>query len=127
MERRQAAERSAEEAREAGSTAQLDKFNRRTVKVTREHCRECQQLLSLMGVPWLEAPGEAEAQCATLARTGLVYAAGSEDMDTLTFASPVLLRHLTFSEARKMPITEIHLEAVLGGLGLSMDQVTHMD
>ena len=29
-----------------------------------------------------------------------VYATGTEDMDALTFGSTVLLRHLTFSEAR---------------------------
>ena len=43
-------------------------------------------------------------------------------MDTLTFGSSVLLRHLTFSEARKMPIKEFHLERVLAGMGLSMEQ-----
>ena len=37
-----------------------------------------------MGVPVIEAPCEAEATCAALARAGLVFAAGSEDMDTLT-------------------------------------------
>lgn len=51
-----------------------------------------------------KAPCEAEAQCAELVKTGKVYAVGTEDMDALTFGSTVLLRHLTFSEARKMPI-----------------------
>lgn len=51
-----------------------------------------------------------------------MFAAGSEDMDTLTFRAPVLLRHLTFSEARKMPISEIFLDRVLEGLELTMDQ-----
>ena len=51
-----------------------------------------------------------------------MYASGSEDMDTLTFASPVLLRRLTFSEARKMPIMEIKLDKVLAGLEMNMDQ-----
>jgi flap endonuclease-1 len=70
-----------------------------------------------------KAPCEAEAQCAELCRGGKVFAAGSEDMDTLTFGSNVLLRHLTFSEQRKMPIMEIHLDKVLSGLQLDMDQV----
>lgn len=43
-------------------------------------------------------------------------------MDTLTFASPILLRRLTFSEMRKEPILEIHLDKVLEGLGLNMDE-----
>jgi flap endonuclease-1 len=44
-------------------------------------------------------------------------------MDTLTFNTPVLLRHLTFSEAKKMPISEIHLDAALEDLDMTMDQV----
>jgi flap endonuclease-1 len=44
-------------------------------------------------------------------------------MDTLTFNSPIILRHLTFSEARKMPIDVIKLDAALEGLELTMDQV----
>lgn len=52
-----------------------------------------------------------------------VYAAGSEDMDTLTFNAPVLYRHLTFSEARKQPISEIHLDKALEGLDMTMSQV----
>ena len=70
-----------------------------------------------------QAPGEAEAQCAELARAGKVYAAGSEDMDTLTFASPILLRHLTFSEAKRMPISEIQLSIALEELKMDMDTV----
>jgi hypothetical protein len=44
-------------------------------------------------------------------------------MDTLTFNSPILLRHLTFSEAKKMPISEICLDRALEGLQMSMGQV----
>jgi hypothetical protein len=52
-----------------------------------------------------------------------VYAAGSEDMDTLTFNAPILFRHLTFSEAKKQPISEINLKAALEGLDMNMSQV----
>lgn len=111
-----------DKAKELGDLAMVDKMSRRNVKVTTKHNDDCKRLLSLMGVPWIQAPGEAEAECAALVRQGVVYAAGSEDMDTLTFGAGVLLRHLTFSEAKKMPITEIHLEKVLEGLGMTMDQ-----
>ena len=57
--------------------------------------------IELMTMPLLsQAPCEAEAQCAALVKAGKVYATGTEDMDALTFGSNVLLRHLTFSEAR---------------------------
>ena len=52
-----------------------------------------------------------------------VYAAGSEDMDTLTFNAPILFRHLTFSEAKKQPISEINLKEALEGLDMNMSQV----
>ncbi|KAL8676349.1 MAG: hypothetical protein Q9186_007124 [Xanthomendoza sp. 1 TL-2023] len=111
-----------EEAKETGTAEEVEKFSRRTVKVTREHNNECKKLLTLMGVPYIVAPTEAEAQCAVLARAGKVYAAASEDMDTLCFDSPILLRHLTFSEQRKEPILEIHLDKVLEGLGMERKQ-----
>ncbi|OJJ61347.1 hypothetical protein ASPSYDRAFT_43301 [Aspergillus sydowii CBS 593.65] len=111
-----------EEAKETGTAEDVEKFSRRTVRVTREHNAECKQLLKLMGIPYIDAPTEAEAQCAVLARAGKVYAAASEDMDTLCFESPILLRHLTFSEQRKEPIQEIHLDRALEGLNMDRDQ-----
>ncbi|KAF2819754.1 flap endonuclease 1 [Ophiobolus disseminans] len=122
FQRKSEAQAAAEEAKETGTAEDVEKFSRRTVRVTREHNEECQQLLKLMGIPYIIAPTEAEAQCATLARGGKVYAAASEDMDTLTFDTPILLRHLTFSEQRKEPILEIHLDKVLEGLGMEREQ-----
>ncbi|KAH9841473.1 PIN domain-like protein [Rhodofomes roseus] len=119
---RKEAQEEGEEAKETGTAEDVDRFARRTVKVTREHNEECRRLLGLMGIPFVVAPSEAEAQCAELARGGKVYAAGSEDMDTLTFHAPVLLRHLTFSEARKTPISEINLDKALEGLEMNMSQ-----
>ncbi|OSS49175.1 hypothetical protein B5807_05783 [Epicoccum nigrum] len=110
FQRKTEAQAGMEEAKETGTAEDVEKFSRRTVRVTREHNAECQQLLKLMGIPYIIAPTEAEAQCAVLAKGGKVYAAASEDMDTLTFNSPILLRHLTFSEQRKEPILEIHLD-----------------
>ncbi|KXL45817.1 hypothetical protein M433DRAFT_134429 [Acidomyces richmondensis BFW] len=125
FQRKSEAQESHEEAKEIGTAEEVEKFSRRTVRVTREHNAEAQRLLKLMGIPYIIAPTEAEAQCAVLARAGKVYAAASEDMDTLTFNSPVLLRKLTFSEQRKEPIQEIHLDKVLEGL--EMDQRQFID
>ncbi|KAI3654986.1 hypothetical protein MP228_000366 [Amoeboaphelidium protococcarum] len=122
LERRKEAQSGLEAAQESGSAEAMEKFQRRTVKVSKQHNDECKKLLKLMGIPYVESPCEAEAQCAALAKAGKVYAAGSEDMDTLTFQTPVLLRHLTFSEQRKEPIIEIHLDEVLSGLNFTLDQ-----
>lgn len=122
FERREEAKEEGEEAKETGTVEDMDRLSRRTVKVTKEHNEECRRLLRLMGIPVVVAPSEAEAQCAELARGGKVYAAGSEDMDTLTFSAPILFRHLTFSEAKKQPISEINLKAALDGLDMDMSQ-----
>lgn len=122
FQRKTEAQEGMEEAKETGTAEDIEKFSRRTVRVTKQHNEEAQKLLKLMGIPYIIAPTEAEAQCAALARAGKVYAAASEDMDTLTFNSPVLLRHLTFSEQRKEPIQEIHLDKVLEGLQMELPQ-----
>jgi len=121
-EKRDEAQLALDKAKEEGNVEEVDKQSRRLVKVGKEHVEECKRLLKLMGVPYVEAPCEAEAQCAELVKGGKVYAAGTEDMDTLTFGTNILLRHLTFSEARKMPIKEFYLDKVLEGFEMDQNQ-----
>jgi flap endonuclease-1 len=117
-EKREEAQKALEKATEAGDQVEIDKMNRRLVKVTKEHNAEAQELLKLMGVPYVIAASEAEAQCSAMVKGGKVFGVATEDMDALTFGANILLRHMTFSEARKMPVQEIHYEKVLKGLEL---------
>ncbi|XP_072359764.1 flap endonuclease 1 [Scyliorhinus torazame] len=121
-ERRAEAEKQLAEAQETGDAENIEKFNKRLVKVTKQHNDECKRLLELMGIPYIEAPCEAEASCAALVKAGKVYGAATEDMDALTFGTSVLLRHMTASEAKKMPIQEFHLSKALQESGLTHDQ-----
>lgn len=121
-ERRDEAQKLLQAAEEAGNVADVDKFNRRLVKVTKAHAEEAKQLLKLMGIPYVDAPCEAEAQCATLVKAGKVFATATEDMDALTFGCNVLLRHLTFSEAKKIPVQEFHYDKVLEGLEMNKNE-----
>ncbi|XP_074111460.1 flap structure-specific endonuclease 1 [Cotesia typhae] len=121
-ERREEAQKALEAAEEAGNAEDVERFNRRLVKVTTAHATEAKQLLTLMGIPYITAPCEAEAQCAELVKSGKIYATATEDMDALTFGSNILLRRLTFSEARKMPVQEIHLDKVLAEMELNKDE-----
>jgi len=112
-------------AKAAEDVDEMNKFSSRLVKVTRQHNEDCKELLRLMGVPVFEAPCEAEAQCAELARKGKVYATATEDMDALTFRTPKLVRKLTFSQMKgkeKQLIMEIDYATMLSGLGITYEQ-----
>ncbi|XP_021728043.1 flap endonuclease 1-like isoform X1 [Chenopodium quinoa] len=110
------------EAIEKGDKDSIEKFSKRTVKVTKQHNDDCKKLLGLMGVPVVEAPSEAEAQCAALCISGKVYAVASEDMDSLTFGAPKFLRHLMDPSSKKIPVMEFETAKVLEELNLTMDQ-----
>jgi flap endonuclease-1 len=120
--KREDAAESLAEAKDEENQEDVEKYTKRLVKVTKEHNDDAKKLLRLMGVPIIEAPGEAEAQCAALVSADLVYATATEDMDALTFGTKKLLRHLTFSQARGEPIVEIDLAIILRDMKLTMDQ-----
>jgi len=90
--------------------------------VTAEHNEECKRLLRLMGVPVVDAPCEAEAQCAELVKAGAVYAAATEDMDSLTFGTPRVVRNLMAPASAKKDPTEYDLAVALRDLGLTHAQ-----
>merc|ERR1719209_1825113 len=60
-EKREVAQAALEKAKEEGDMEEVDKQNRRLVKVTKEHVEEVKVLLKHMGIPWVQAPCEAEA------------------------------------------------------------------
>lgn len=109
-------------AKESGTAEEIEKFSKRTVRVSREQTAECKRLLTLMGVPVLDAPSEAEAQCAELAKKGIVYGVSTEDMDALTFGTPRLIRNLMVAASQNKPVLEIDLAKALEGLGLTQEQ-----
>ncbi|XP_048020445.1 probable flap endonuclease 1 homolog [Megalobrama amblycephala] len=82
--------------------------------------QDCLRLLQLMGVPCIKAPGEAEALCAHLVKSGTVNAVASEDMDTLAFGGTVLLRQL--NAKKDSEVTEYSLPKLLEALQLTYKQ-----
>ena len=66
-----------------------------TSRLTRPLIEDAKHLLSLLGIPNFQAPSEAEAQTAHMAKKGDVWAASSKDYDSLLFGAPRLLRYLT--------------------------------
>ena len=54
-----------------------------------------------MGIPVIQAPGEGEAEAATLAKTQAVWAAASQDYDALLYGATYLVRNLTLARTRR--------------------------
>ena len=62
---------------------------------------ESKQVLDLMGLPWIQAPSEGEAQAAYLTKKGDADYCASQDYDSLLFGAPKLLRNVTISGRRR--------------------------
>lgn len=95
----------------------IEKLNRQIIYVTKQHRHECRYLLRLLGIPVLDANGEAEQACAELQKKGIVQYSFTEDSDSLTFGSPVILR----SSKKLDTVIEVSLGDVLRELGLTYD------
>ena len=107
------------------ATSEEDKNNleKQTIRLTKEHVDDIKQLLELMGVSYVQAHGEAEAYASEMCRKGMVDYVVTEDMDTLAFGCPRMIRTcLDKSIKRKDIISIIDLDAVLQGFELTYDE-----
>jgi flap endonuclease-1 len=95
------------------------KYLKRSVTITRDQMNQCRELLLAMGIPYVDAPEEADSQLSYLCKNNMVYAVLTEDMDILTFGSPRIIRNLTTN--KKIPL-EIELSNVLKSLDLNYEQ-----
>ncbi len=126
------AQEALEKALKEGDFAQARMLAQRTARLTGEMVEESKELLSLLGVPSVQARGEGEAQCAAMAAQGVVRFAASQDFDALLFGAPKLVRNLAISGRRKLPHREayvdvlpelIDLQESLAALGLNREKL----
>jgi flap endonuclease-1 len=107
IEKRREARAKAQHAYEAaiasGDMAQAWSKAVSSTRLTRAMIDDAKALLSLLGIPWVQAPSEGEAQAAFLARRGDAWAAGSKDYDALLFGAPRLVRFLAVSSSEFLP------------------------
>ena len=139
VDRRRALRRRAEEeyaeAVEAGDLATAHSKAVQTGRLTREMVEDSKRLLELLGVPWVQAPSEGEAQAAHMARRGDVWASSTRDYDSLLLGTPRLVRYLTIQgqewlpskgRARKLEPEVIDLEGFLGHHGITREQLVDL-
>ncbi len=69
-------------------------------------------LLDLIGIPWVQAPSEGEAQAAHMTKKGEADYCASQDYDSLLFGAPRFIRNITISGRRKLPSKNIYVEVI---------------
>lgn len=106
------AEESLRKAREEGKEEEMLLYAQQTSRLGEAEVADSKRLLDLMGLPWVQAPGEGEAQCALMCEEGLVQAAASQDYDSILFGAPILLRNLTVAGRRKLPRREVYVDVL---------------
>jgi flap endonuclease-1 len=103
-----------------------------STRITKEIVQSAKELLGYMGIAYIQAPSEGEAQAARMTKEGLVYASGTQDYDIFLFGADVAVRNLTITGRRKLPRKNVFVEVsperielkkLLGHLGLSQKQL----
>ncbi len=129
---REKAQRDYEAAIAAGEVATAWSKAVSSTRLTRAMVDDAKTLLGFLGIPWVQAPSEGEAQAAFLAGRGDVWAASSKDYDSLLFGAPRLVRFLAVASSeflpsqgrsRSVPPETIDLEENLRALGLTREQL----
>ena len=92
-----------EAAVEAGDRETARTKAQQTTRLESHMIDDSKKLLDLLGIPWVEAPSEGEAQVASLLEQGMVDYGASQDFDTVLFGASKFIRNLTLSGRRKLP------------------------
>lgn len=121
-----------EKAVAKGDTAKMRMFAQATTSMKDYMQEDSRKLLELMGLPWIQAPSEGEAQAAHMTKRGDADYCASQDYDSLLFGAPKLLRNVTISGRRKLPSKNVYIDIVpevvelsktLGECGLTYEQL----
>ena len=101
-----------EKAVARGDMAKARMFAQATTNMKTYMKEDAHRLLDLMGLPWVQAPSEGEAQAAHMTKRGDADYCASQDYDSLLFGAPTLLRNVTVSGRRKLPSKNVYIDVV---------------
>src|SRR4030042_12308 len=133
--RKEQAEKEYLQALEEGDLKTARLKAQQTSRLTDKMVQQSKDLLDALGIPWIQAPMEGEAQASYMVKKGDAYAVGSQDYDCLLIGAPILVRNLTSQDKRKLPGKEaystvypkqIMLKTNLKNLGITHEQLVDM-
>lgn len=98
------------EAVAAGDMAGARKYAEASTSLRDDMIVDSKRLLDAMGIPWIDAPSEGEAQASVMAAEGTVDGVASQDHDSLLFGAPLLVRNVTISGRRRLPSKNVFID-----------------
>lgn len=93
-----------------GRLEDAKKYSQGTSILTYKMIEDSKNILSLMGIPIIEAQSDGESTAAYLSKKDIVYACASQDYDSILFGAKRLIRNLTISGKRKIPNKNIYMD-----------------
>jgi flap endonuclease-1 len=110
------------EALENGNIEEARKYAGRTSRMSTEIINGSKKLLELMGIPYIQAKGEGEAQASYMVVKGDAWCVGSQDYDCILFGATRMVKNLTITGG-KANLELIQLEKVLEDLQVTRKQL----
>ena len=101
-----------ERALKEGKIQEARVYAQATSRLKDYMAEDSKKLLDLMGIPWVQAPSEGEAQAAHMTKRGHADYCASQDYDSLLFGAPKLIRNVTISGRRRLPSKNVFVEVV---------------
>ncbi|TGC08713.1 flap endonuclease-1 [Methanolobus halotolerans] len=92
-----------ETAKDESNLEDMKKYAQATSRITPQILKESKKILELMGIPWVQAESEAEAQAAFMVSRGDADLVGSQDYDVFLFGAEDVVRNLGSTGKRKVP------------------------
>tara|TARA_B100001094_G_C18143663_1_gene779385 strand:+ start:116 stop:1114 length:999 start_codon:yes stop_codon:yes gene_type:complete len=100
-----------------------NKLEKSTIRLTSEMINDIKYLLKLLGISYINSDGEAEALASELCRIGYVDYVLSEDMDTLVYGCPKLIRNCIDKKLKRKDIISIfNYEKILSDFNFNKDE-----
>ncbi|NPV50636.1 MAG: flap endonuclease-1 [Candidatus Methanofastidiosum sp.] len=100
------------DAKSRGDFKEAKKYSQMTSSLKGDMITSSKELLTSMGIPYIEAPSEGEAQAAYVVLKGDADLSASQDYDSILFGAPTLVRNLTISGKRKIPGKDLFVDVV---------------
>ena len=123
LDRKKKANKAKENMKNAITKEDKDKYEKASLRITKEMVDDVKKLLDFMGVSYIHPNGEGEAYASELCRIGYVDYVLTEDMDTMVYGCPKLIRTcLDRSIKRKDIISILDYNKIIEDFNITQEQ-----